>query len=358
MIGGKLTTTSAATEVGRMLQMFRAADITRHNILSTSQKGSRMPYERINSAKPCKICGAFCNERGEDVNGLLRIDCSKCGDYKITREDLEDVGGIRTSPIFQALASHTIRKLRQQRPLVDLQFLQALVGRALPSPMENCNNFLLYLATASEGRVGRQLSITYDDPENFAQAGVVDAEDIGWVVHTLKSQGFIETAETMGAAIARITARGWQRVDDLRHARVSSSFAFFARKFENAALDQAYTTCLRPAVNETGYELLPATQRAGLIDAVIEDEIRRCRFVLVDLTDENPGAYWEAGFAEGLGKDVIYTCQMKNGALIRPVHFDANHRQTVPWNLDALDETATKLKAVIRNTLLGDAVTA
>jgi nucleoside 2-deoxyribosyltransferase len=97
------------------------------------------------------------------------------------------------------------------------------------------------------------------------------------------------------------------------------------------------------------------TQRAGLVDAVIEDEIRRCRFLIADLSDDNAGAYWEAGFAEGLGKPVIYICCEKIEGAPKQTHFDANHRHTVRWDLASLDQTATRLKAVIRNTLLGDA---
>jgi hypothetical protein len=148
-----------------------------------------------------------------------------------------------------------------------------------------------------------------------------------------------------------LTAQGWTRFEDLKRAHISSKFAFFARKFNDTPdLDRLFDTCLRRAVEETGYELRMVTQRAGLIDAVIEDEIRRCRFVVADLSDDNAGAYWEAGLAEGLGKDVIYICHEK-----RTTHFDTNHRHTVKWDLAELDRTATELKAVIRNTLLGDA---
>jgi hypothetical protein len=45
---------------------------------------------------------------------------------------------------------------------------------------------------------------------------------------------------------------------------------------------------------------------------------------------------------------------MDDGTL-KTTHFDANHRHTVRWDLTSLDQTATELKAVIRNTLLGDA---
>ena len=134
------------------------------------------------------------------------------------------------------------------------------------------------------------------------------------------------------------------------------SGATTARRFNNPDLDKLYDTCLRNAVASTGYELRTATQRAGLIDAVIEDEIRRCRFVVADLSDKNDGAYWEAGFAEGLGKPVVYICCAtdERGEQIA-THFDANHRQTVRWNLASLQDFERKLKAVIRNTLLGDA---
>ena len=49
--------------------------------------------------------------------------------------------------------------------------------------------------------------------------------------------------------------------------------------------------------------------KAGLIDDRLRVEIRTSRFLIADLTHENAGAYWEAGFAEGLGKPVIYTCE-------------------------------------------------
>jgi hypothetical protein len=47
---------------------------------------------------------------------------------------------------------------------------------------------------------------------------------------------------------------------------------------------------------------------------------------------------------------VVYIC--RDG---KKTHFDTDHRQTVRWDLNKLDETAKRLKAVIRNTLLGDA---
>ena len=92
------------------------------------------------------------------------------------------------------------------------------------------------------------------------------------------------------------------------------------------------------------------TQKAGHIDAIIEDEIRRCRFLIADLSDGQCGsllAGWNRGRSRQTG-DLYLSGGYENT-------LDTDHRQTVRWDLNALDDTAKTLKAVIRNTLLGDA---
>lgn len=176
--------------------------------------------------------------------------------------------------------------------------------------------------------------------------------DLAWAGDVLNKSGLVELTITTPFYSFRgnITPAGWTRIEDLKRAIITSKYAFFARQFKSPDLDALYERCLRDAVAQTGFELRTVTQRAGHIDAIIEDEIRRCRFLIADLSDDNAGAYWEAGFAEGLAKPVVYIC--RDGV---KTHFDTDHRQTVRWDLAKLDETAARLKAVIRNTLLGDA---
>ena len=149
-------------------------------------------------------------------------------------------------------------------------------------------------------------------------------------------RGFIErrvdrpSVRTSAIVLRGRLPAGWTRVEELQRAHVASRYAFFARQFDNADLNDLFNRCLRDAVAQTGYELRTVTQKAGHIDAIIEDEIRRCRFLIADLSDDNAGAYWEAGFAEGLGKDVIYICREKDkdGKTDKKTHFDTDHRQT------------------------------
>ena len=83
--------------------------------------------------------------------------------------------------------------------------------------------------------------------------------------------------------------------------------------------------------------------------------IKRSRFLLADISGGNNGAYWEAGYAFGLGKPVIYSCRRaewddrhnKDG---KP-HFDVNHHTTVIWDEDNAEKARKDLKAIIRNTI-------
>jgi hypothetical protein len=238
-----------------------------------------------------------------------------------------------------------------------MEFFRALENRTLPTPSEASDNLIQWLAEQADGRPGPTLELNYSDPKLLGTIGVVGAHDVNWHLHSLTSRGMIEGKPSDSPSWrGRLTAEGWTRFEDLKRAHVASKYAFFARQFSNPDLDRLFDDCLRRAVAETGYELRIATQRAGLVDAVIEDEIRRCRFVIADLSDDNAGAYWEAGFAEGLGKDVFYICRATDqSGKEKGTHFDTNHCHTVRWDVAQPEHTAEQLKAVIRNTLLGDA---
>ncbi|HVA79494.1 MAG TPA: hypothetical protein VNF29_01055 [Candidatus Binataceae bacterium] len=125
-----------------------------------------------------------------------------------------------------------------------------------------------------------------------------------------------------------------------------------AMSFRSAPVKEAFEKCFKHAATRAGYELRDVTDRqpAGVIDDQIRIAIRIARFVIADLTDGNQGAYWEAGFAEGLGKPVIYTCEATKFELEK-THFDTNHHVTIPWAADQLKDAEEKLAATIRNTL-------
>ena len=113
---------------------------------------------------------------------------------------------------------------------------------------------------------------------------------------------------------------GWQHYYVLTRAQVESHTAFMAMEFGHEELNRVVNNVFKPGVEAAGFKLrvLNEGQPAGLIDDQLRVALRTARFVMADLTHGNHGAYWEAGFAEGLGRPVKKT------------HFDTNHMNTIP----------------------------
>ena len=118
---------------------------------------------------------------------------------------------------------------------------------------------------------------------------------------------------------------------------------------------------MRPAVKAAGFDLRTTNddhKTAGSIDNRMRVELRTSRFVVCDLTHGNRGAYWEAGFAEGLGRPVFYLCRadvLKDRQHPDHPHFDTAHQLIIGWDPAAPAEGMAELKAVIRATLPAEA---
>ena len=160
----------------------------------------------------------------------------------------------------------------------------------------------------------------------------------------------------MGIMLASRSKAG--RHGELKREPIDSRAAFMAMPFNNATLDRVFEECFKPAVAATGFDLrrIIDQQKAGVIDDQMRVAIRRARFTIAKLALSNNGAYWEAGFAEGLNRPVIYTCERSYfyNAETKP-HFDINHFSMIIWKGTGLDKASEELKARIRATLPDEA---
>ena len=124
-------------------------------------------------------------------------------------------------------------------------------------------------------------------------------------------------------------------------------------QFEDPILDPLIRTTVKPALqDQLNYNLIDMRDvaQAGVIDNLMRVQIRDSAFVLADLTYDNSGAYWEAGYAEGLGKPVIYLCE-KVKFKEQKTHFDTNHCTTVQWSANDPNPFVEQLIATLRRSL-------
>ena len=139
--------------------------------------------------------------------------------------------------------------------------------------------------------------------------------------------------DQLGWHIYTVTVEGYARVEEI-YDSVASRQAFVAMWFDSS-MNAAYEQGIAPAIASSGYDpkIINRDPTVDKIDDAIVAEIRRSKFIVADFThgDDGPrgGVYYEAGFADGLGIPVIFTCRYD---MIGKVHFDTRQRNHIVWN--------------------------
>lgn len=111
---------------------------------------------------------------------------------------------------------------------------------------------------------------------------------------------------------------------------------------------------IEEVISEAGAVAIRIDKEHALEDIVgrIKKEIRGAQFVVADLTDERPSCYFEAGYAEALGKKVIYVASKQS--VVKPgtktiIHFDIHMNMNYFTNHEELKE---KLSSTIQKNKL------
>lgn len=138
--------------------------------------------------------------------------------------------------------------------------------------------------------------------------------------------------------------QGYSRIDRLQKNSAKGKDALCAMKFgeDTKPLREA----IRMGVSRAGYNavFIDEVQHNELITPELLKYIRDSKFVVVDLTHQNNGAYFEEGYAMGLGKQVIQLCKKDT-----KLHFDIAQINTIMWNQeeDIPDQLENRIKATI-----------
>jgi hypothetical protein len=315
-------------------------------------------------SRKCPVCRVTqLNDFKEDPqNDRTLFDCDLCGQFFIVEDLLISLEAQYVKVAHgPAKLSHAVRRMQKtmKRPTLHWDNVRSILNASLPSVREQINNLVTYFAEELDGP-GRRTHLFPVKHQGIV--GSSSVEGFALVVFSAFQEGLLNGShsrvlELEGRGAYALSAKGWEYYEKLQREGFNTRKAFMAMKFGDPDLDQMLHEVFRPAVEATGFSLrkLDDEPKAGLIDDRMNVEIRTSRFVIADLTHGNNGAYWEAGFAEGLGRPVIYTCEKKKFEEVR-THFDTNHRTTVIWDLDDKSGTMEKLKATIRATLPGEAI--
>ena len=307
----------------------------------------------------CYICGKDATKSGPHALGpdhahpSYRVNCERCGKYEI------DIG--LASTILEERLAYVlsgITKRSDGRIVLNRENIKSLIDGAIyPHDLIEYIDAFVFLLHEKADSMDKGVSFRKlrDYPLIFCKS----PEEFYSVAKKASEIGYVEMrAENVGGEFwARLDIKGWERLVELRRkGPVNGNEAFMAMPFGDRILDSVFLEHWRTAIHYTGFDLKRVSdlQTAGLIDDQIRVRIRNAKFLLAELTGNNNGVYWEAGYAEGLGKPVIYLQRKDEGEEIKS-HFDTNHHVTIFWNMGSLDQAKEQLKSTIRATFPAEA---
>jgi len=335
--------------------------------------------------KKCHFCGS--EEMGKVHRGGIIEDisptnyiCPRCGHVYLTRSASDDFEGERFTDEEKAIISIQIRNefernarvpFKNKKTLDDLRLLFRQYSNM--DALEKMDNALLNIEKSTT-YFGHHISI---DPKiDYPYYHCISNRELISIISFLYQSKYIEVVDPKNAYTAfQISPGGYQRLREIK-LKSDSRQCFVAMWFDDE-VKEAYENAIKPAIEyvEEG-ELQPRfksliiseKEHTNDINDEIIAEIRRSRFMVCDLTGYRGGVYWEAGFAYGLGLEVIYTCRkdwvkektikyydsQNNQVDIKQegIHFDLEHRNRITWSQDDLPKFKNDLKNRIRAVII------
>lgn len=353
-----------------------------------------MEYSKMQpESVKCLFCGyatlIYKNKPEEMKASKTHYTCVKCGSIRITEEAYDDFAGERFSDEDKNILSIVLRNEHEMRNKIPsekcltIEDLKMIIDQYTPlDPLAKMDNALINIAKASK-YLGEKI---HPEPKvNYLYYHCSNPDELINIFLFLYNAGLTSSGDnSFMTNQLYITAKGYQRLREIAKPGKDSRQGFVAIWF-TSEMNDVYEKAIKPAIEfkEKG-ESQPRFQSVKIdnlehindINDEIIAQIRRSRFMVCDLTGYRGGIYFEAGFAYGLGLDVIYTCrkdwcreqvlkdannnevkflfddkQNKIEIKKQGVHFDLAHRNRIEWSPDNLEDFRKRLEERIKATI-------
>jgi nucleoside 2-deoxyribosyltransferase len=168
----------------------------------------------------------------------------------------------------------------------------------------------------------------------------------------IRREGFVRKALTGDQNYNKyaLSVKGLSRLINVSEGK-ESNYCFVAMAFDDE-LNSVYTAAIEVALSRTDFRPIRVDRLNIPSDKTINDEIiagiKKSRFTIADFTNHKDGVYFEAGYALGKGKKVIYCCRSDQ---MGKAHFDIRNYQHVVWTdpADFQEKLVNKIEAFIKD---------
>jgi hypothetical protein len=275
----------------------------------------------------CPVCGSAGVEIQPTPRTSRYVQCTRCGRYEITLllNQLFDA----QSAEFVSLRPYLSAYLRQateggESPTITTDNWEALASAHRHTPVPRKLETLLRLIGQRSDGLGRTVSI---DPDDFVLLDAADVNEMSYLLDALVEQDAVRQRVHLGYVV---TPKGWERLAPIAPGGTPGT-CFVAMSFD-PSLNPAFSDGIFPAVQtDCGFQLVRVDRTPhndNITDRIIAG-IRSAQFVVADFTLQRQGVYYEAGFAQGLGRTVIRICRDSD---FDNLHFDTRQYFHLKWH--------------------------
>jgi len=319
----------------------------------------------------CDICGGNASRETfiSEIDAYTFLDCKACGrvlmyEHSINKDSLASFlyynckisSPIEDKKYFCFIGSkEKFEKKQKECPYARFVSNQEVDIWYQQTFSEKMDKILIGFSKLSKYN-GNSIEMTY---EQYCSAFFVkrynsnDSEttqeernkQIKFIKNYLSENKFIK--EDMNNTIT-LLPNGFKRIDDLqKNQTLNSKNVFVAMSFDENMKEARET--IRKAILDTGYIpiIMDEVEHNNQIVPEMLYKIRQSKFVIADFTGHNKGAYYEAGYAAGLGKEVIHIC--KKDSFDNNIHFDVKQINTIIWETETniTEKLVNRIRATI-----------
>ena len=298
----------------------------------------------------CPICKSQAEQKPV-VSDSHHLTCLRCGEFSITGSAVSVWQAKNPSLRQVANASGWIRD--NQGLIIHSNVIEKLLSINPPSVGERAGK-LLKAVEIQNVYISDSFDVDLNNAEFWLGVSYSDnAHELYYLFHDflVNEVGYLSFTVTTSYSLLgiQITPRGYDFLDSQKHSNRTSQIGFCAMWFDENVLP-IWANAISPAIENAGYEpkRIDSHPHNNKIDDEIIAMIRRSKFVVADFTGHRGGVYFEAGFALGLGLQVIWTCEKSD---LDKIHFDTRQYNFLLWEREKLDEFKQALQNRIEATL-------
>lgn len=318
------------------------------------------PLPCVPSDDNCPICGRYKVELGRTQSLIYTVSCQLCGRYNFSERLIEAFARTKPNYIISGITRNHWENTNTEL-LISCETFESLEAFIKQAPVEipdaidipAKSDFVLKHIRRQTEFPGSTVDINLHT--DFSLGFCKNPNELKYLLSYLVSLKHVTNVPLKESPLAisyqyQITPSGWAYLSGIGADSKEQGFIAMAFKL---ALKLVSDCGIYPGIENAGYKPLriDSKDHNNRIDDEIVAEIRKSKFVVADLTGKNAGAYFEAGFAMGLGKPVIWTCQQSDIDKKGGIHFDTRQYSIVSWEPDKLVDFAKRLTQRIEATI-------